>query len=324
MASIKHFNEIETVFNSYRIPSQYRTHHSVYFTPLQDPAYVLKPLKVGTVRAYLIGKLLTEQELYPIIPRLIKPDSGGYYLWHKGNRYLVTEKLSGLVADYHSVTDFKAAVIAMSSFHRLGRKLIQSNPNQWAMLQFNPQLKWGQCLREMETCREIAIRFQDDSFSRQYLQMWHCFYEMAFQVLQTLPTIRDVTKKTICYHDWAFHNVIIESGQAHLIDFDDMIVEHSIHDRVNLISRYLRLHHWSIAALLKSLWNFDRFYHWQKGELKLLRLYLGFPYEYWILGRQYYIEKQPWSRRYYQEQWQRKISYHNERLKVLNLIENME
>jgi hypothetical protein len=43
-----------------------------------------------------------------------------------------------------------------------------------------------------------------------------------------------------------------------------------------------------------------------------------------MLGRQYYIEKQPWSGSYYRDQWRRKISHHDERLKVLKLIENME
>jgi CotS family spore coat protein len=320
-----HFDELETVFNSYHIPSRYLPHRNVYFTPLQDPAYVLKPLKVGAIRAYLTGKLLAEHELYEGIPHLIKPESGAYYLWRYGNRYLMTKKFPGRIADYHSIMDLKAAIIAMSGFHRFSRKVLEANPRQWAMLQFNPQLTWRKCIEEMETCREMAIRLRNDSFSRQYLQIWHCFYEMAFQVLQVLPSVRTAeTQKTICYHDWAFHNVIIESGKAYLIDFDDMIVDHPIHDRVNLISRYLRLHHWSTHALFKALWNFDRFYHWQNGDLKLLRLYLTFPYEYWILGRQYYIEKQPWSRRYFQEQWQRKINYYNERRKVLSLIENME
>jgi CotS family spore coat protein len=324
MATINN-HEIEMAFVSYHIPPDYLPYRSVYLAPPQEPIYVLKPLKVGAVRAYLIGLLLSKQAECPIIPRLIKADSGAYYLWQRGNRYLVMEKLPGIVADYHVAKDLKAAVIAMAGFHSFGRKLVGANPQRWSILQFNPEREWRYRLREMETCREIAIRFQDDPFSRQYLQMWHQYYELAFRVLQAFP-IRDVVnnQNTICYHDWAFHNVIINQGQGHLIDFDYMIVDHSIHDRANLISRYLRLNQWSISSLLKILWSFDHFYFWKKGELKLLGLYLTFPYEYWMLGRQYYLEKQPWSRRYYQEQWQRKIGFHLERLKVLDLINSME
>jgi CotS family spore coat protein len=325
MAAInKHLHEIDTVFDSYHIPPLYLVQRSVYLAPQLEPAYVLKPLKVGAIRSYLTGALLSKQELCPIIPRLVKPESGGYYLWHSGNRYVVTEKLPGRSADYHAAEDLKAAVIAMSKFHQFGRLLLESDPIHWGILQFEPEREWRQRLQEMEICREIAIRFQEDSFSRQYLQMWHQFYELAFRVLQTFSTRYLGETKTICYHDWAFHNVIIDQGQAFLIDFDDMIVDHSMHDRVNLISRYLRLHQWSVKSLLTALWNFDHYYHWKKGELKLLGLYLTFPYEYWILGRQYYIEKQPWSRRYFQEQWRRKISFHQERLKVLDLIDTME
>jgi CotS family spore coat protein len=320
----KQLNEIESVFDSYHISPHYRQFGSVFLAPSREPVFVLKPLKVGTVRAYLTGELLSQQELCPIIPHIVKTATGAYYRWQHGNRYLVTEKIPGRVADYHSDRDFKAAIIAMSSFHRFAGRVLQSNPKRWAILQFHPKFQWPKRIREMEICRERAIRFRDDPFSRQYLQMWHCFYELAFRVIQTLPRESPVAAPTICYHDWAFHNVLIQNGQAHLIDFDDMIVDHSIHDRVNLISRYLRLHQWANSALLKALWNFDRYYQWQKGELKLLGLYLAFPYEYWMLGRQYYIEKQPWSRSLYQEQWQRKISFFEERLKILDLIESME
>ena len=325
MAAVnKYLDEIETILEYYHIPPHYLAERSVYLAPLQKPAFVLKPLKVGAARAYLTGKLLAQQESCPIIPGLIRPDSGGYYLWRAGNRYLVTEKLPGRVADYYSDADLKAAVIAMAIFHRFGRGLLDFEPGQWSMLEFNPGAEWRGRLREMEICREIALHFPDDPFSRQYLRCWRRLYELAFRSIWGLSRRNITEPKTICYHDWAFHNVIIDQGQARLIDFDDMIVDHPVHDRANLISRYLRLYQWSTKALFQVLWKFDQYYHWKKGELKLLGLYLTFPYEYWMLGRQYYIEKQPWSRSYFQEQWHRKIGFYKERLKVLKLIDAIE
>ncbi len=315
---------IQEVLKSYCLAQDYRAHGSVFFAPLLEPSYVLKPLKIGSMRAYLTGTLITQEALSGYVPRLMKTESGGYYRWERGNRYILTEKIPGRVADYQSAKDLKAAIIAMTNFHKLCHEVIQSEPKKWAMIRFDPLKRWKQCLKEMATCREIAIRFQEDAFSRQYIQIWHQFYEMAFQVLREFSSRIVPMQETICYHDWAFHNVMIQNERAYLIDFDDMIIDHSIHDRTNLISRYLRFYHWSPDALLKILWFFDRHYFWQKGELKLLRLYLTFPYEYWILGRQYYLEKQPWSRRYYQDQWQRKISYHTERLRILDLIMTME
>jgi CotS family spore coat protein len=329
MAANQYLDEVQEVLKTFHLAPDYQTHGSVFFTPLGEPSFVLKPLRIGAIRSYLTGKLLAEEALFGLVPRLVKTESGGYYQWERGNRYLLTEKLSGRVADYNSTKDLKVAIITMANFHRICHKIIQLEPNKWVFIRFNPLERWRKCLEEMVICRERAIRranarCQEDFFSRQYIQMWHQFYEMAFQVLQELPNQSVSMGETICYHDWAFHNVIIQGDKAYLIDFDDMIIDHSIHDRVNLISRYLRLFHWSPRALLKILWLFDHFYSWQKGELQLLRLYLTFPYEYWMLGRQYYIEKQPWSLRYYRDQWQRKVSFHSERLKILDLIKNME
>jgi len=75
---------------------------------------------------------------------------------------------------------------------------------------------------------------------------------------------------------------------------------------------------------MKALWNFDRFYPWKIGELRKFRIYLTFPYEYWMLGRQYFLERQPWSTRYFIDQWHRKVSGFEKRIKILELIECFE
>ncbi|MGE5583678.1 MAG: hypothetical protein ACM3X9_14255 [Bacillota bacterium] len=316
-------NEIEKIFELYRIPPDYLRHRSVYVSN-REPGFILKPLTIGTVRAFLTGSLLTEGEECPLIPKLLKSPAGGFYFWRRGNRYLFMEKLPGREADYFLTEDLKAAVMAMACFHRFSRKLLAAAANRWSLVRFSPGSEWLKRLREMEVCRERAARLQEESFSRQYLQMWPQSYELAFRAIQSLPAAGREASDVICYHDWAFHNVLINKDRAYLIDFDYMLVDHQVHDRANLISRYLRLHQWSVNSLLKILWIFDRFYPWKRGELKLLGIYLTFPFDFWMLGRQYYLEKQHWSRNYYQDQWERKIGHYQELLRVLKIIENME
>ncbi len=309
---------IQSILESFQVKSPYRPYRSVYLVE-KEPGYVLKPLNVGAARAYLTGLLLSNHDKCPIISRLIQPKTGGYYLWNHGNRYLLMEKIEGRAADYMEINDLKATIAGMKDFHQFSRLLLDEKCRLWPLLKFDPVAEWLKRLFEMEICREIAIRSQNDSFSRQYLKIWHKFYDLAFQAIQTIQRVSS-GEVTICYHDWAYHNVIIRQGKAHLIDFDYMLIDNPVHDRVNLISRYLRLHQWSVNSLLRILWNFDHLYPWRKEDLKLLIIYLTFPYDYWILGRQYFLEKQPWSKKYFQDQWNRKISYHQERLKALDVL----
>ena len=308
---------------------------------------VIKQLKVGAIKAFLIGELLSQgQNLgretdksatnpywingFPIIPRAIKPFGGGNYWWCNGNRYSITVLLPGRCADYHQVKDLQATIRTMKDFHCFSKALINNN-RRWSFLRFDCASEWLKRIREMTICREIAIRLKDN-WSKQFLECWRGFYNQAWESLLELQQLQSSDKELIsgnqrdvlCYHDWAYHNIIINSGIAYLIDFDYMIVDGAVHDRTNLIGRYLRLNRWSIEALFRILWNFDRFYEWKSGELHWLRTFLTFPYEYWMLGRQYFIEKQPWSIKYYQDQWDRKITFETERRRVLEMIRHLE
>jgi CotS family spore coat protein len=315
--------DLERILAKYRIKAQVRQHRRIYLVSEGETVKVLKPLAVGAGRACLIGELLSKGDQCPLLPRLVRPETDDYYLFCLGNRYLLTEYLPGREADYNRPGDFGTAICAMRDFHQFARDLISGNPVRWSLLKFDPKAVWKKRLREMEFCREMAVRLKS-SWSRQYLRVWGRFAEQAHRVIGELEGLSLGEPDTVCYHDWAFHNVMIDGERGYLFDFDYMLVDQPVHDRANLIGRYLRFHEWSTDSLLKSLWNFDRYYPWRTGELRLLRLYLSFPYDYWMLGRQYFIEKQPWSLKYYQDQWERKIAHQEKRMGALDLIKQLE
>lgn len=297
--------------------------NNIYLISGKDGIRVLKELRIGAEQAKLIGELLTYLNDSGLTPELIRPRSGAVYFWNKGNRYFLTRFLPGRNADYYQLQDFQAAIRAMFKLHQLSSRFLLSHPIHRSFLKFEPVRIWRQRLREMEICRDRAIRLRHP-WSKEYLRFWYFFWNQGTKAVKEIETVKTEESEVICYHDWAFHNLIIKNGEAALIDFDYMIVDHPVHDRVNLLSRYLRLHQWSKESLLKALWNFDRYYPWKVGELRALRIYLTFPYEYWILGRQYYLELQPWSLKYFQEQWERKVSGFEQRVKILELIECFE
>lgn len=285
---------------------QIKKHRSIYLVRDSFGEKVVKPFCWGAGKAYLIGELLKKSDQCTLIPRLIPAQNGFNYRWKKGNRYLVTEKLPGREADYFQIEDLQAAIQSMAFFHRFSQSVIQEKPLKWNLIRFFPRVQWPEYFREMSICREIAIRTGDD-WSCQYLKVWYFYHRQAYAAIREITDLKTISDEVICYHDWAYHNLIIDKGIARLVDFDYMMIDLPVHDKINLIRRYLHINHWSTEALLKILWNFDRFYGWKSGEIKLLRIFLMFPYDYWILGRQYFIEKQPWSKKYFQDQWQRKV-----------------
>lgn len=294
---------------------------SVYKLVTPGGRLIVKPLQTGSGKAWLTARLLRGNHSCPVLAGLYDPERFPHYFWGRGSRYLITREIPGREADYLQTEDLQAAIRSMHEFHRYSQRLIRDEPEPWRLVRYDPVCQWKRWYHEMERCRELAIG-RRDAWSRQYLKYWHYFGELASRAIGELENYPTVDRlEAICYHDWAHHNVILANGAAYLIDFDYMLIDHPAHDRSNLTSRYLRLHGWSSEALLRLLWDFDRYYPWRRGELKLLWIYLTFPYEYWMIGRQYYLEKQPWSLKYYGDQWKRKVASWEQREALLHLLE---
>jgi CotS family spore coat protein len=297
---------------------------SVYKVRTGRGSYVVKPLRIGAGKAWLTGKLLSDNGECPVLPCLVPSGDGGCYWWHKGNRYLITRQISGREADYWRIGDLGAAIRTMGIFHRYTAKIVAARQPGWKLLEFEPGRIWRQASVEMEICRGLAIR-AGDSWSKQYLKLWRYFSNQVFQARRAVAALPGPVVKVVCYHDWAYHNVLLDDGggRAFLIDFDAMVIDGAAHDRANLAGRYLRLRGWTKRALLQLLRQFERLYPFRRGEFDWLRVYLTFPYDYWMLGRQYYLEKQPWSAKYFQDQWQRKIAPYQARKRILELLDEI-
>jgi CotS family spore coat protein len=293
---------------------------SVLVVRTRNGSFIVKPLQVGSGKAALSAKLLKDNRDCPVLPSLVPSGDTGAYWRQWGNRYLITREIPGREADYWQNSDLGAAMRAMAQFHRYTAPIVAAQRPEWSLLHFQPEQAWRRAFAEMKTCRRVALR-RDDSWSRQYLKLWYYFSNQAVHAIREIATAVKPDFQVICYHDWAHHNVLVAHGQVYLIDFDALVQDWPTHDRANLSGRYLRLHGFTDRALLQLLGNFDQFYPWRRGELALLRIYLTFPYDYWMIGRQYYLERQPWSLRYFQDQWRRKIAPYQARQKVLELLE---
>lgn len=302
---------------------QVTKHRSICFLTTRTGEKVFKPSRAGSARTYLTGELLKNRENCVIIPALIQTKNARNYCWFSGNRYQLTTRLPGQEADYRRLEDLQAAVRSMRIFHHFTSALIGKNSSKWNLLNFPTETEWRKRFQELEICRKISEK-RRDYWSERYRKAWRYFNDLAFQALKKMAGIGNKPEKVICYHDWAHHNLILDNGLAYLVDFDYMIIDRAAHDKANLALKYLRLSQWTVESLFRVLWTFDRYYSWSFEELKLFRIYLTFPYDFWMLGRQYFLEKQPWSQRYFEDQWQRKIVPFRQFNKLLKILESLE
>ncbi len=103
-----------------------------------------------------------------------------------------------------------------------------------------------------------------------------------------------------CHHDLANHNILIaENGRVYLIDFDYCIMDTRLHDLSSLVIRNMRYGNWDIEKAYFILNEYDRIYSIDEKDLKVIKAFITFPQDFWQVGLQYYVEKQPWTMDYF-------------------------
>ena len=103
-----------------------------------------------------------------------------------------------------------------------------------------------------------------------------------------------------CNHDLANHNFLIsEDGNVYLIDFDYCIMDTRLHDLCSLVIRNMRYGVWDIDKAYFILNEYDRVYTVNQKELEVIKALMTFPQDFWQVGLQYYVEKQPWTMEYF-------------------------
>lgn len=125
---------------------------------------------------------------------------------------------------------------------------------------------------------------------------------------QSLKTLRDFEKtlyknimdehiklNEICHHDTANHNFLISKEKVYLIDYDYCIMDSHLHDLSSLIIRNLRYDNWDMKVFNFILNEYSKTIEVNNEELKLIYCFMEFPQDYWQVGLQYYVEKQPWT-----------------------------
>ncbi|MEA4848156.1 MAG: CotS family spore coat protein [Clostridiaceae bacterium] len=116
---------------------------------------------------------------------------------------------------------------------------------------------------------------------------------------------REISEKSrqsgeFCHHDMANHNFLIsEDGKAYLIDFDYCIMDTRLHDLTSLIIRNMRYGIWDIEKAYFILNEYDGIYSINHNDIKVIKAFITFPQDFWQVGLQYYVERQPWTMEYF-------------------------
>ncbi len=112
--------------------------------------------------------------------------------------------------------------------------------------------------------------------------------------------LRQIEDRCFCHHDYANHNILIDSeNQIYIIDFDYCMLDTKLHDLASILIRVMKNGKWDLKSAELILNSYRKESDVDKESIPIIAAFMEFPQDYWQIGIQYYWEKQPWSEEFF-------------------------
>ncbi|MCX7883667.1 MAG: CotS family spore coat protein [Caloramator sp.] len=175
----------------------------------------------------------------------------------------------------------------------------------------------------------IKSKDKISDFDSIYLRYFDIHYKQGLKSVKDLENSNyfDVMEKHksqsgICHHDTANHNFLITSNlNMYMIDFDYCILDSHLHDLSSIIIRNLKYGNWDFDILDFILSIYCEKIPVSRDEIYLMFCFMEFPQDFWQVGLQYYVEKQPWDEDFFVRKLKRIAEDSKERMCFLKDFE---
>ncbi|MEG0370685.1 MAG: CotS family spore coat protein [Clostridium sp.] len=211
-------------------------------------------------------------------------------------------------ADYKNPVDLRLCVRSLSKFHMASMGFDKSRAAVGRRYHGKWIGKFNKKIKEMYEFKRIAeCRLNKSDFDKLYVEEFNRNIDRASRAIDGLKTghykeISDSHFKIsgLCHHDTANHNFLIDDDlNIYLIDFDYCIQDTHLHDLSSIIIRNLKCGNWDMDILNLILSAYRENMEVTPEEMGVVGNFIEFPQDYWQVGLQYYIEKQPWDEEFF-------------------------
>ncbi len=218
--------------------------------------------------------------------------------------YYVVDWLESRECKFKRDDDLKKAIKAAADLHKASIGYV---PPEGA----KPRVYYGRwidkfsvkCIEMLEFSKSIEEKEYISEFDEIYAKHLNYYWQQGRESIELLgkSSYMDVMKVSkergeFCHHDMANHNFIIApDDKTYLIDFDYCIMDTRLHDLCSLIIRNMRYGQWNISKAYSILNEYSSHYTVEDKELEVMKAFITFPQDFWQVGLQYYVEKQPWT-----------------------------
>lgn len=283
---------------------------NVYKIHTEDKQYCLKVIKydIGHFLFILSAIKHLQYKGFNSIPNIIKTKNRRDYISLEGNYAYLTKWINSRECNYDNPVDVLMAASKLAELHKksMGFELAEN---------MNPRVGWFKWIETFKTRKneildfkrriykkekqtefdEIYMNMMNEELKRAETSINHLTRSEYFHVMKD-----EIESKGFCHHDYANHNVLLDTnGKVNIIDFDYCILDSHLHDLASLLIRRMKNGKWSIESSLFVLEAYNSINKVNKVDIPIMAAFMEFPQDYWQVGIQYYWEKQPWDEEFF-------------------------
>lgn len=238
------------------------------------------------------------------IPNILKSNKGEYYIEFLGYYAYLTEWIPARVSNFDNPIELAMVSEKLAQLHKCSEGFSLTKD-------MKPRIGWFSWINVFSTRRNEILDFQKRISQKAYKSNFDLLYlscideeiERADKCINLLKKSnyqkimeREVLKRGFCHHDYANHNILINSKkEIYIIDFDYCIMDTHLHDLSSLLIRAMKNGKWSKEKTELILKNYSKVIPISEEEIRLMGYFMEFPQAFWQLGIQMYWEQQPWK-----------------------------
>lgn len=268
--------------------------------------YCLKIIKYNYPHFYFIlsAILHLQRKGFEKIPEIIKTTNGQYFIELDNKFAYLSPWIPSRESNYDNPVDLYNVAKKLGELHNCSKNfIIRDN--------MNPRIGWFTWINTFKVRGEEILDFKNrihqkifkSDFDKLFLSMIPKEMERVNKALNNLKNsnyynlmVREVLNLSFCHHDYAYHNVLVDSNnEINIIDFDYCILDSHLHDLSSLMVRTMKDGKWNLKKtnLIIDAYMVNREVY--EEEIPVMAAFMEFPQQFWQVGLQYYWERQPWD-----------------------------
>lgn len=286
-------DNIEKVKNSYKISTK-------------DGGYCLKVIKYEFSHFYFILSAMKhlQRKGFTNIPEFVLNNEKKEYGSINDKFVYLTKWIPSRVSNYDNPLELATVSRELAKLHECSKGFtLEKN--------MKARIGWFSWDKVFETRKNEILDFKNRISQKSYKSKFDLLYldniedqvkraEKSIEGLQKNNYVKlmekEVFKRSFCHHDYAHHNILVDSNKKiNIIDFDYCILDSHLHDLCSLLIRTMKDGKWENEKADLILKAYKSNMEVKEEEIPIIREFIRFPQAFWQIGLQVYWEQQPWG-----------------------------